>query len=136
MPGRRPAVALAAAAALLLVGCAGKRLVGGVYHAPEGYRVTVPGPAWTVAGESRAGLELRHRSRPAGMLVNAVCDPRVAGRRPAVLERHLFLGVRDRTVLEHGEVALNGSPAAHTVMEGRMRGREDRVRVETYTLAR
>jgi hypothetical protein len=132
-PGARRAAALVVAA-LALGACAGRRIVDGVYHAPAGYRVRLPGPAWTVAGDSRADLELRHRTAPAGMLVNAVCDPAVAGRRRDVLARHLLLGLRDRTVLEANELPVNGRMAIHRLLEGRMRQGDERVRVESFTV--
>jgi hypothetical protein len=126
--------ALAAAIALGLGGCAGGRIVEGVYRAPSGYRVTVPGPAWEVAPESRADLELRHRTAPVGMLANAVCDPAVARRGWDVLARHLLIGMRDREVVETGEIPVNGRVASHRVLEGRMRQTDERVRVESYTV--
>jgi hypothetical protein len=130
--GRR--AVLVAGVALALGACAGHGIVDGVYRAPAGYRVTLPGPAWEVAAESRADLELRHRAAPAGMLVNAVCDPAVVRRRDDVLALHLLLGLRDRQVEEADEVAVNGRVAAHRLLEGRMRQSDQRVRVESYTL--
>ena len=125
---------LAAGIALALGACAGHGIVDGVYRAPAGYRVTLPGPAWVVAGESRADLELRHRSAPAGMLANAVCDPAVVRRRDDVLALHLMLGLRDRQVEEADEIPVNGRVASHRLLEGRMRQSDQRVRVESYTL--
>ena len=129
----RRAAALAALT-LALGACAGRRLVDGVYRAPAGYRVTVPGVAWEVAAASRADLELRHRSAPAGMLANAVCDPAVTRRGWDVLAQHLLIGMRDREVVEAGEAPVNGRVASHRVLEGRMRQSDDRVRIESYTL--
>jgi hypothetical protein len=128
------AVLLAAGVGLALGACAGHGIVDGVYRAPAGYRVTLPGSAWEVAGESRADLQLRHRSAPAGMLVNAVCDPAVVRRRDDVLALHLLLGLRDRQVVETNEVPVNGRMASHRLLEGRMRQSDQRVRVESYTL--
>ena len=96
--------------------------------------MTVPGPAWEVAPESRADLELRHRTAPVGMLVNAVCDPAVARRDWGVLAQHLLIGMRDREVVESDEAPVNGRVASHRVLEGRMRQTDDRVRIESYTL--
>jgi hypothetical protein len=131
--GRR-AVLLVTGVALALGACAGHGIVEGVYRAPAGYRVTLPGPAWVVAGESRADLELRHRSAPAGMLANAVCDPAVVRRGDDVLALHLLLGLRDRQVEEANEVPVNGRAATHRLLEGRMRQSDRRVRIESYTL--
>jgi len=47
---------------MALGGCATPGIVDGVYHSPSGYRVTLPGEAWEVATDTRANLELRHRS--------------------------------------------------------------------------
>jgi hypothetical protein len=130
----RRGTALVVAVALALGACAGRRIVDGVYHAPAGYRVRLPGPAWTVAGESRADLELRHRTAAAGMLVNASCDPAVARRDAGVLARHLLLGLRDRAMVEVDELPVNGRMASHRLLEGRMRQSDERVRIESYTL--
>src|SRR5205085_11033078 len=80
----RRAVALAAAT-LALGACAGKRIEHGIFHAPSGYRVALPPDgAWRIVDDSRADLELRHRTAAAGMLVNGACDPGVARRGPEV----------------------------------------------------
>jgi hypothetical protein len=130
----RRGVALAAAT-LALGACAGKRIEHGVFHAPSGYRVQLPPDgAWRIVDDSRADLELRHRTAPAGMLVNGLCDPAVARRGPDVLARHLLLGLRDRVEIEHGEVPVNGRVASHRLLEGRMRQSDERIRVESYTL--
>jgi hypothetical protein len=132
---RRSGAAALAAATLLLAGaCAGRRIVDGVYHAPAGYRVTLPGASWTLASDTRADLELRHRSASAGMLVNAVCDPTVARRGSQVLAQHLLLGIRKRAMMEADEVPVNGRVASHRLLEGRMPQGEERVRIESYTL--
>jgi hypothetical protein len=130
----RRTAALTAVLLLALGACAGRRLVDGVYHAPSGYRVTVPGPAWEVAADSRADLELRHRTAPAGMVANAVCDPAVARRDWDVLGQHLLIGMRDRAMLEANETPVNGRVASHRLLEGRMQQSDERVRVESYTL--
>ena len=118
--------------ALSLGACAGRRIVDGVYRAPDGYRVTLPGAAWDVAAESRADLELRNRTAPAGMLANGVCEPAVVRRTEDVLARHLLVGLRDRTMIEANEVQVNGRVASHRLLEGRMS--DERVRIESYTL--
>jgi hypothetical protein len=133
MAARRGA-AMVVAVSLTLGACAGRRIVDGIYRAPTGYQVRLPGAAWVVAEDSRADLELRHRTETAGMLVNAACDPVVARRDPDVLARHLAFGLRDRTVVEAGEIPVNGRVASHRVLEGRMRPSDERVRVESYTL--
>ena len=130
--GRR---ALALAAALAVGACAGKRIEHGVFHAPSGYRVALPADGeWRVVEDSKADLELRHRTAPAGMLVNGVCDPGVVRRGPDALARDLLLPLHDRVELEHGEVPVDGRLAAHRLVEGRLRRSDTRVRVESYTV--
>jgi hypothetical protein len=130
----RRAVALAVAT-LALGACAGKRIEHGVFHAPSGYRVTLPaGGAWRIVDDSRADLELRHTTASAGMLVNGACDPALARRKSDVLDRHLLMGLRDRVELERGDVPVDGRVASHRLLEGRMPQNEERMRVETYTL--
>lgn len=130
--GLRGVVALAMSAAAV-AGCASARIEGGVYHSSKGYRVTLPGPEWTVAKDGDADLELRHRTGTAGMLANASCDARAAIGLD-VLARHLVMGFRDRRTLERGAVEVNGRPAAHTVLDGRLGRGDAPVRVETYVL--
>ena len=66
--GRAP-LALALGAVIVLAGCAtGPRIENGIYHSAKGYRVTMPGADWSVAGESKADLQLRHQDGMAAML--------------------------------------------------------------------
>jgi hypothetical protein len=130
----RRGTAVAAVLALALGACATSGIVDGVYHARSGYRVTVPGAAWEVAPDSRADLELRNRTAPAGMLANAVCDPAIARRGWDVLALQLLVEVRGRTTVTADEASVNGRTASHRVLEGRMREGNERVRVESYML--
>jgi hypothetical protein len=129
---RRAAVVLAAA--LTVAACAGSRIEGNVFRGESGYRVTLPASPWQVVQASEAGLELRHAVAPAGMLVSATCAPAAVRRPPELLVRHLLVGVRDREILEAGEMPVNGRVATHTLLEGRWREGEDRVRIEAYVL--
>jgi len=131
--GRAAAMLAVAGLAAALGGCAGSRVEGGVFRSASGYRVTVPGPEWREGAAVRADLELRHATIPAGMLVNAQCDPVVARRSLDVLGRQLLIGLRALRWVEHGEAPLNGRAAAHAVLEGRLDGGAA-VRIEAYTL--
>jgi len=130
----RRGTAVAAVLSMALGGCATSGIVDGVYHSPTGYRVMLPGPAWQVEPDTRADLELRNRTAPAGMLANAVCDPAVARRDWDVLALQLLVEMRDRTTVTADEAPVNGRTASHRVLEGRMREGNERVRVESYTL--
>jgi len=115
-------------------GCAGPRIEGGVFHSPKGYRVALPGPDWVQVSGSEADVELRHRSTAAGMLVNAACVPGGPRRSLRVLARHLLLGVVGRTMVEEGDVALDGRRALHRVLEGRLAADGEPVRIENYLM--
>lgn len=128
------AAPLIVAVVVIAVGCAGKRIENGMFHSRSGYRVVLPGPAWAVSDGGPAELELRHRSVPAGMLVNATCDGPAARRDLDVLARHVLIGLRDRRVLAADQVSLNGRQGGRTVVEGRSPDTRAPVRVEAYVL--
>ncbi len=128
------ALALGVAAAGLVAGCAGRRIEGGIFHSPKGYRVALPGEEWTVAEKSASDLELRHRTAPAAMLANAQCGGRAPARSLDVLSRHLLIGLQSRTAVERGEISVRGRRAAHTVLDGRLSAKDEPVRVETYVM--
>ena len=130
----RVAGAVGLAAALAVAACAGPTIENGVYRARTGYRVTLPRDGWVVERDTRADLELRHQTGSAAMLVNGLCDVPAVERRPDVLVRQLVLGLRDRVVVESGEIPVNGRVATHTVMEGRMQKSDDRMRIESYVV--
>ena len=123
--GRRPAAERPCAAAGVPCGAGrgpgGRRACAGADHRrtasitrATGYRVTLPGPAGSSSRDSRADLELRHRTASAGMLVNAVCDAGGGAARPDVLARQLLIGLRDRAVVESDEVPVNGRRGVRT----------------------
>jgi hypothetical protein len=131
----RGAAWLGALATIVLVsGCAVQRIDHGVYHSPKGYRVEIPGGEWAPVRDSPADVEFRHRVTPAGMAANASCEPATARRPARALAQQLFIGVRERQVIERGERPVAGRPAVHTVLEGRLEGSGDRVRIETLVL--
>lgn len=133
-PRARVALAGLSAVLALAAGCgAGRRIEHGVFHSPKGYRVTLPGPGWSVVESSRADLELRHGNAAAGMLVNASCEGGAGRRSPETLGRLLLLGLRDRRVLERGTATVAGRPAARAVVEARPREGGPPVRIETLT---
>ena len=136
MRARAGRAALVATVAILtwLAGCAGRRLDNGVYRSEHGYRVTVPGPDWTVVESSRADLELRRADGRAGILAAATCREGIARLRYPDLERHLLLGLRERETLEESEASLAGRPGVHVLVEGRMHDSTERVRIESYTV--
>ena len=125
---------LAVALAVVLAGCAtAHRIDNGVYHSPRGYRITLPGPEWRLVEDSAADLELRTGGR-AGMLVTAVCGEAPSRAADSVLLRRVLFGLRERHVIERGDVLVNGARGARAVVEGIAEGGGDRLRVEAYVV--
>ena len=121
-------------AMILATGCAVKRIDNGVYHSSKGYRVAIPGERWTPVADSPADLALRHRASGSVIAANATCDGTTSRRGSRLLTRQLLMGVRDRKVLENGEITIAGRPAAHAVLDARHEGSQARVRIETIVL--
>jgi len=130
----RAPLALALGAVIAFTGCAGRRIENGVYHSDKGYRLTLPGPDWSVAADSKADLELRHQDGLAAMLANAECDDRAKSRSAGVLLGQLLIGLHDRATIEQNEVSLNGRQALHRVLDGRVAADGAPTRIEAYVL--
>ncbi|MGH2392766.1 MAG: hypothetical protein ACRDGH_04610 [Candidatus Limnocylindria bacterium] len=120
--------------ALLVAGCAGRRIEQGVFYSTKGYRVRIPGPEWMVVDESRADLELKARDGRAGMLANAICEAHVARRPVDVLQRQLLLGLRNQRVVERSEVIVAGRAGTRAVLEARAADNGEHVRIGTVTV--
>ncbi len=121
-------------AVLVLTGCAVHEGPGDGYRSSKGYRVSLPGQDWRVVHESRADLEFQHRQAPAAMLVNASCDPRLAGRTLEALRREILAGFSDRDVQERDGALVAGREAAHIVVDGQETREGERVRLELYVV--
>lgn len=121
-------------AAIVISGCGGKRIEHGIFHSAKGFRVHIPERDWTVTADGPADLELRRRDSPGGIMVNAVCNRHLPRRPLPTLALHLLAGFRDRTVVAREEVRVNGLPAAHSLLEGRLADGGERVRVESYVM--
>jgi hypothetical protein len=130
----RAPLALALGAVIAFTGCAGRRIENGVYHSDKGYRLTLPGPDWSVTADSKADLELRHQDGLAAMLANAECDDRAKSRSAGLLLGHLLIGVHDRATIEQNEVSLDGRQALHRVLDGRVAADGAPTRIEAYVL--
>ena len=130
----RAPLALALGAVIAFTGCAGRRIENGVYHSDNGYRLTLPGPDWSVAADSKADLELRHQDGLAAMLANAECDDRAKSRSAGLLLGQLLIGLLDRATIEQNEVPLNGQQALHRVLDGRVAADGAPTRIEAYVL--
>src|SRR5262245_41412426 len=67
------------------------------------------------------------------MLAHATCEAHAAKRPANVLQRQLLVGLRDRRVVERGEVTVGGRPGMRTVVEAAAED-DSRVRIETVTV--
>jgi hypothetical protein len=124
---------MALALGMVLSGCAASgRIENGVFYSPKGYHVQLPREGWRVEPGGPADLELRHQAAPGGMLADATCDGREAGRTPELLARHLTFGLEHRETLESAQTEVGGRQALRTVVRGTADGAE--VTVEAVVL--
>ena len=127
----RGATALALAVALSACAATG-RIENGVFYSSKGYQVRLPREGWRVEAGGRADLELKRQAPPGGMLADATCDSREAGRTPELLARHLTFGLGHRDTLESAQTEVGGRQAVRTVVRGTVDGAE--VTVEAVVL--
>ena len=121
----KPAQALLATA-LFATGCSASHIENGVFYSPKGYQVSLPRQGWRVQSGGAAELELQRQDPAGGMLADATCDEKTAGRPLTVLSRHLTFGLTERVVESVGEnggtFTLGGYPAQRAVVRGRIDG--------------
>ena len=108
--------------AVLLTGCSASRIENGVFYSPKGYRVNLPRQGWAVKPGGAAELELQRQDPAGGMLADATCDDKTAGRPLTVLTRHLTFGLEDRVLEDGGPLTLAGRPAQRAVVRGSLDG--------------
>ena len=117
---------------VLVAGCSSSRIEHGVFYSPKGYRVSLPGDGWVVKPGGAAELELQRKNPEGGMLADATCDGKTAGRPLAVLTRHLTFGLGHRETVESVRSEAGGRQAERTVVRGTVDGAE--VMVEAVVL--
>lgn len=109
--------------AALLAGCsAAGHIDHGVFYSSKGYQVSLPAQGWAVKPGGAAELELQRRDPAGGMLADATCDDKTAGRPLTVLARHLTFGLKDRVLEDGGPLTLAGRPAQRSVVRGSVDG--------------
>ena len=125
--------ATALALAVALSGCAVTgRIENGVFYSSKGYQVRLPREGWRVETGGQADLELKRQAPPGGMMADATCDGREAGRTPGLLARHLTFGLGRRATVETVQSEVGGRQAVRTVVRGTVDGAE--VEVEAVVL--
>lgn len=108
--------------AVLLAGCSASRIENGIFYSPKGYQVSLPRQGWAVKPGGAAELELQRQDPAGGMLADATCDDKTAGRPLTVLTRHLTFGLKDRVLEDGGPLTLAGRPAQRAVVRGSLDG--------------
>jgi hypothetical protein len=108
--------------ALVIAGCSASRIENGVFYSPKGYQVSLPPQGWAVKPGGAAELELQRQDPAGGMLADATCDDKTAGRPLAVLTRHLTFGLKDRVLEDGGPFTQAGHPAQRAVVWGSLDG--------------
>ena len=118
-------------AALLSGGCASTvSREGDVYRDTQrGYSIAVPGDGWSRTTVEGAALAFRGPDG-AAMSMMSDCDGPLAA--PAVLARHLQIGLRERRLRQAGPMLLEGQPGWTQTFDARYAGVV--VRVKTITL--
>jgi len=107
----------------LLAGCsAAGHIDNGVFYSSKGYQVSLPSQGWAVKPGGAAELELQRRNPEGGMLADATCDDKTAGRPLSILARHLTFGLKDRVLEDGGPLTLAGRPAQRSVVRGSVDG--------------
>lgn len=121
------------AVGILLTACATGRIVGGTYvNEAKGFAVQLPSEAWGSEIGKEPDLALRHRSRHAGMLVNASCGKIPPDRPLGIVARHLFFGIKEREVLRHDRHTDNQGEAVEMILKGELGGQK--LLLHGYTL--
>lgn len=125
---------LVAVSLLVTEGCSHGKVRNGVYLAPEErYRISMPDKRWKRVSGDGADLVLTSREAGASILTSTLCG-RYTDAGLDVLSRNLFLGMRDRRILERGTVALPAGEAERLQVQARLDGTV--FRAEAYTLRR
>jgi len=113
--------------AVLVAGCSAGHIENGVFYSTKGYQVSLPAQGWAVKPGGPAELELQRQDPAGGMLADATCDDKTAGRPLNVLSRHLTFGLKDRVLEDGGPLTLDGRPAERAVVRGSLDGTPVRV---------
>ena len=120
--------------ALALAGCAGRRIVEGVYHSDNGYRGADSRRRLEGRGPEQADLELRHRDSAAGMVGTPCATARCPDGRPASSGLSSLAGLRERKTIERREVSSPAGLCTRTVLEAQTVEPGPRFLIDTVTI--
>jgi hypothetical protein len=102
---------------------------GGWRSRRDGFRIGAPGAGWERFELAGATLAFRDQ-RVGSMSLQSRCRRPVAD--PAVMARHLVIGIPERTLRQAGPASVAGRPAWTQTFDARIDGRT--VRTKTMTL--
>jgi hypothetical protein len=116
---------------LLLPACARDLVAqnGGWRSTRDGYAIGAPGAGWERFDLEGAALALR-RGGSETMSLQARCGRPVA--EPAIMARHLLIGIPERTLRQAGPTSVAGRSAWTQTFDARLEGRT--VRIQSVTL--
>ena len=118
---------------ILLTACAAGQIRGGTYvNEAKGFVVQLPSEGWELETGQEPDLVLRHRSRQAGMLVNATCDQILLHRPLEIAARHFFFGIRGKEIMRQDRRTDDHGEALEMVLQGELGGRK--LLLHGYTL--
>jgi hypothetical protein len=110
--------------AAVLGGCSASRIENGIFYSPKGYQLSLPRDGWAVLPGGPAELELQRKNPEGGMLADATCGGKTAGRPLAVLTRHLTFGLGHRETVETVQNEAGGRQAERILVRGTVDGKE------------
>lgn len=117
----------------MLTACATGQIRGGTYvNEAKGFAVQLPSEAWDLEIGKEPDLLLRHRSRQAGMLINATCNEIPPNRPLGITMRHLFFGIRGKEIMRQERRMSTQGEAFEMVLRGELEGRE--ILLHSHTL--
>ncbi|HEY8153031.1 MAG TPA: hypothetical protein VII72_02770 [Myxococcota bacterium] len=102
---------------------------GGWRSTRDGYRIGAPGQGWERFDLEGAALAFR-RGGSETLSLQTRCGRPVST--PAIMARHLMIGIPERTLRQAGPASLVGLPAWSQIFDARLDGRT--VRIQTLTL--
>jgi hypothetical protein len=110
---------------IFLTGCAAGHIRHERYiNAAKGFVVELPSQAWIVEMNNEADLVLRHRSRQAGMVVNATCGEIPPDRPLEIVSRHLFFGIQGKEILRQQRRPAAQGEVVEVVLRGELGSRK------------
>ncbi|GEM_PF-2692616 len=98
---------------------------------PARFDFTPPPAEWTPLRGEDGTLLFRKDSPPMGITVYTTCD-RYLSAPPSALARNLFIGFKNRRIIERGAAGISGMEAHYIIMECTLEGTPLKVKAYTF----